>query len=453
MVKLKAQMSRRSILRALGVCGSAWTLSGCESLDRLILGKAPVEDSVFILGAGLAGLSAAVELKRRKVPFVVLDASRVPGGRVLSLSPFGVADEVLDLGGEWFSSSHSEIQYWLKELRIETIERKLELPRLYDLSVSETRGLQKDFAALNSRVQAIDSSELQKLSVLEIVQKRAGNPLLLEHLRRWARLRFGVEPEFLQGTLLESNWATLPHAQFRIRNGAKALVEALFDRIAGLLPNENFIWQHRLKQVTIESKGYRLIFDTPYGERDFLAQRVISTISPGAMKEIDGMQVLCEGLSDMRMGTQSKGGAYFEHKFWKSSPQEKHGITFLADYAFWDSERRTFQQNGGAISVALGGSAGAEAGLHSLTRWRESLLQKSKGEIPLPLSEHLQNWSQLPTFRGSHFALSPGVSRSGSFKNPSERWIWAGEHVSAEFPGTMEGALRTGKAAARLFGS
>lgn len=44
---------------------------GCESMDRLILGKPPVDETVFILGAGLAGLAAGIELKRRKIPFVI----------------------------------------------------------------------------------------------------------------------------------------------------------------------------------------------------------------------------------------------------------------------------------------------------------------------------------------------------------------------------------------------
>ena len=37
---------------------------------------------VIIVGAGLAGLACAIELQKRQIPFLILEASDAPGGRV-----------------------------------------------------------------------------------------------------------------------------------------------------------------------------------------------------------------------------------------------------------------------------------------------------------------------------------------------------------------------------------
>lgn len=63
-------------------------------------------DRVIVIGAGVAGLSAAYTLKYLKVPFTVLEASSQPGGRVRRSEEFladlnidGVVE--LDVGAKW----------------------------------------------------------------------------------------------------------------------------------------------------------------------------------------------------------------------------------------------------------------------------------------------------------------------------------------------------------------
>lgn len=441
--------SRRQILQWAGLAGASGFVSGCESMDRLILGKAPVEDSVFVLGAGLAGLNAGVELKKQRIPFVIVDQGRTPGGRVRTLSPFAVSDEILELGGEWFSPQHTELMGWSKELRLESLERRPEIPVPLGLSRRESQAFLATVASLSQKASKLSLVDLHKFSCAEFIKRQGAGEEVLQHLRRWSFFRFGAEPEEIQSTLLEPQWWTFPQAQFRFRGGGKILVEGLFDRIAGILPQENFIWQHELMEVKRESEGYRLVFETPFGERSFLARRVICTLPPGALQKVEGMDSLCEGLNALRMGIQSKGGAYFQNRFWQASRGQSLGLRSLGAVSLWESERRSPQQGGGALSFAVGGADGLNAGPHTLKSWREGLVQSLKVEVAAPVSEHLQNWSQLKGFRGSHFLLSPGLQRKDLFRRTDAAWAWAGEHVSIEFPGTMEGALRSGKEAAR----
>src|SRR5690606_33862754 len=63
---------------------------------------------VVVVGAGLAGLCAATELRRRGVHVRVLEASDRVGGRTYSAPLPG--GSVVDLGAEWVPKSHLAIR-------------------------------------------------------------------------------------------------------------------------------------------------------------------------------------------------------------------------------------------------------------------------------------------------------------------------------------------------------
>src|SRR5581483_11598975 len=57
---------------------------------------------VIIIGAGMAGLAAAQELKKQHYQVLVLEAKDRIGGRILTNNRWGTATE---LGGSWLHSS------------------------------------------------------------------------------------------------------------------------------------------------------------------------------------------------------------------------------------------------------------------------------------------------------------------------------------------------------------
>jgi len=435
-------ISRRRFLRSMGASTSMLFL-GCESMDRLILGKPPADETVFILGAGLAGLAAGIELKRRKIPFVILEAGTQPGGRVRSMASFGAAEEVLDLGGEWISSKHSTVIQWIKELRLEVIRRTPALVHRFPLDPQRD----KEFARLLKGNPRPTDAEAVQVSALEWFKKISRNSDFETDLKLWSHFRYGADPDQIQAGLLPAAWRDFPSEEIKLRKGAMGLVMGLFERIAGVLPAENFLWEHRLLEVEDTERGFRLVMQADGEEITFEARRVICALPAAVLSGIRGLSEKSGLPKNASFGKLAKGGGYFAEKFWGKNFSTSGGFGLTQDFVTWESGRRQNFQKGGLLSFSVGGKLGQEAGPHSLQQWRESLLHTLRKEVSPPQQDHLQNWSQLPSFRGSHFVLAPGMNRESFFRNELglRKWVWAGEHTSQAFLGTMEGALRSGK--------
>lgn len=76
------------------------------------------ETDVVVVGAGLAGLSAARELKRLGVDFILVEARERVGGRLLN-EPIGDG-EIVELGGQWVGPTQDHALDLIEELGLET---------------------------------------------------------------------------------------------------------------------------------------------------------------------------------------------------------------------------------------------------------------------------------------------------------------------------------------------
>ena len=101
------KMDRRDFLFKSAVAGTT-ILANTKNLESYIpKGKKP--KSVLIIGAGFAGLAAALKLKNLGVKVTLIEARDRIGGRVFSFKPEMGEGQVIELGAEWVGNSHERV--------------------------------------------------------------------------------------------------------------------------------------------------------------------------------------------------------------------------------------------------------------------------------------------------------------------------------------------------------
>src|SRR5947208_2868073 len=124
-------MDRRTFLsKSARTLATTWTAAAAASAARAIAETQPAASSassrqVLVLGAGLAGLAAAHELKKAGFAVTVIEARTRPGGRVLTYrDPF--ADGLYaEMGAEYVDASDEYDHRFCKELGLKVMTAKL----------------------------------------------------------------------------------------------------------------------------------------------------------------------------------------------------------------------------------------------------------------------------------------------------------------------------------------
>ncbi|WNF38226.1 FAD-dependent oxidoreductase [Bacillaceae bacterium IKA-2] len=120
------------------------------------------EVDVVIIGAGLAGLATAFELKKNHLSFVVLEARDRPGGRIESI----VTDEnvCIDMGAQWIGKNHYRVKKLLSQFRLDTVSTYRKGKQIYAYNEKITYQKRPPISALSLLDVHLFTRRLNKIS-------------------------------------------------------------------------------------------------------------------------------------------------------------------------------------------------------------------------------------------------------------------------------------------------
>ena len=202
-----------------------------------------IETEVVVVGAGLAGLSAARELKRRGVDFHVVEARDRVGGRILN-QPIG-GGEIVELGGQWVGPTQDQVLGLIDELGLETFPTYSEGKNVFERS-----GKAKTYTGTIPKLNPISLAEvglalkrLEKMAAKVDVEQ----PWTQTELARWDSETFATwmrrnaktpAARDLLRLAIQAVWAAEPedvsllHALFYVKAGGGSL-ELMLDATDG----------------------------------------------------------------------------------------------------------------------------------------------------------------------------------------------------------------------------
>lgn len=427
------------------------------------MSNTPREVEVIVIGAGIAGLTAARDLGIDGYDVLVLEARDRIGGRIWTSNELGTPT---DLGASWIHGfEDNPIARLARRHGIEILRTDISSVtparyqsvalfdadgrRLTRAEIVEVSDMMADFLEFVAQKQ----KEGVEMSLLAVEEQFADSQNLNADQRR--RLNY------IARTYLEHEWAG-PRSDVSLLEYDKALHFAGHDRvfpggytqvIEKLAGDSRILLNHQVRQI--DYTGHMVDVLTNHGS--YHSNHVLVTVPLGVLQSgkiafnPSLPRTKREAIRKMRMGVFNKVFLKFDTVFWD---EEFEMIGYMG--GDWPEIINLQKILGKPLLLAF--SAGA-AGARNESRTDAELaadlmacLRKMYGEkIPEPAGFQVTRWNSDPFSLGSYSYIPVG-SKQGMRKTiglPVEnRVFFAGEVTSQFFPATVHGAFLSGVRAA-----
>jgi monoamine oxidase len=489
-------LSRRELLEAGAVAGAGALAAGVPEAEaaRRRRRRRPVrrEADVVVIGAGFAGLTAARELVKDDRTVFVLEARNRVGGRVLN-KPVGGGEES-EAGGTFAGPTQNHILGLAAELGVDTFPTFNEGDNVYFADGTRTTysdsgptgtappdpTILPDLATVVTRLnemskevpidapwEAPSAGDWDGQTLEQWINENSASPRFRALVPAATRPIFGAEPRELSllftlfyiaasgdernvGTF-ERNFNTRDGAQmFRFEGGSelicRRIARALGPRVKLRTP---------VSRIVVGRSGVR-VESSRYVVR---AKRVIVAVPPvlaGRIRYSPGLPESRRALtSSMPQGALLKVTAVYERPFWRELGLNGTAVSLNGpvNATFDDSPP---DGSPGVLFGFVGGDEGRRFRGRSKADRRAAVLKNFADYFGAPAMRPRAyfetDWPGARWSRGGPVGIAgPGLllAHGPAIREPVGRIHWAGTETSNYWNGYMDGAIRSGKRAAR----
>lgn len=477
------QNSRREFLQTTAKASLIFTLQ--PLLPRYLFTSA-YKPTVAILGAGIAGLTAAHYLNKSGIHPTIYEANSFVGGR-MQTAVNKINDNVTsEIGGEFIDSNHYEIRRLIKEFGLDLKDHTkdpLNTPATketyfidghrYKLRevIHNFNGfapkIQKDQKSCGENYDTPAAEALDRISISGYFNRIGINGWLRKLLEAAYMAEFGAECN--QQSAL--NFISMISVDTRFDFNVFGESDERFGIIGGngLLPKkmaENYKHQVELEKslTSVRSVGRKYKLSFADGS-EITADQVICTIPFSVLKDIDlKIDQLTPTkkrlISDLGYGNNAKLIMGFSERPWRLHNGAAGYLINEIIHNGWDSSNMQ-NNNQGAGGYTVYTSAADAIKLAKQVNEPKIAIDKF-----LPLLEQvypgcqntfngkslIANWPEVPTIKGAYAYYKPGqwTHIAGQEATAAGNFYFAGEHCSTAFQGYMNGGAQTGKDAALM---
>lgn len=490
LAEMQQALSRRQVLQ--GMTAGALGL-GVRSIQPQVYSPGnpaatgTSRDHLLVVGAGVAGLTAAYRLRQAGIGVDLVEASHRVGGRLVSLTQLAGEFSTVELGGEFIDSRHREVRALAGELGLELadlraadagLEREIlyfQGQRINEGQVIEEFGalahrIDRDLKQLTSRdityhAPSPEAMRLDRLSLAEYLAAEPVSPLIDQLVRVAYVTEFGRDPEaqsclnmlFLIGAEI-GQWSTygISDERYHVVGGNEQIPKKLAERLLGVIE-----FGTALESIRATSDHrYRVSLRQDGKSQERIYDRILLTLPFSLLRQVELDLELPEvkqaAIASLGYGTAAKLAVPYRERLWRT--QYGCTISIYTDLDFqntWESARYGAGP-GGWVTDLRGGSQGlrladgtAQTQAERLTQDLEQIFpgmaQVKRGKAVRAV------WGTKPYALGSYSCYLPGqwTSLGGAEAERVGNLWFAGEHCSLGSQGYINGACETAEAAAQ----
>lgn len=396
------------------------------------------DTDVLIVGAGLAGLSAAHRLRAGGLRVDIAEASDRIGGRAFGWF-WPEAGRMIDLGGTWILPGFREIRALIHEFGLELFDSPDAAASLVHFrdGISSMRTPDEDgVRQLDEALKTVrDLQGATAESAAEVLEQADLNPWIQDWMTSTQRYLAGAPLADIDAghLLLDLDELADPeHYKAQLRGTTAALAAALFGSSPATL---------HLDAAATRIERTVAGFATTTSAGAFTSKAVILAVPLNTMAAIDFDHGV---LGDVSAHVPAGHPGASRKDWFVLDGVAEHCRVFASEglFGYFRTERRL--GDGGMLAVGL---APAAEGAPTVEEFEKQIREY----IPsATIRSHTSyDWEADPWARGTWIAPPPGFYGALSgMPSGTDGFYAVGGDLSAEFPGTLEGAVATGRRAA-----
>ncbi|RPD50916.1 flavin monoamine oxidase family protein [Paracnuella aquatica] len=415
---------------------------------------------IVIVGAGAAGLMAAIELSSAGKRVAVVEATSRTGGRMLCVQDKDTGT-LVQLGAEFVHGSLPLTQSLLQQAGATTHQIEGSIWQRKEAGLQPQQDFIEGYDILEPKLKAVTTD----LPVQEFIQRQLAGPQcanMRQEVQDYAEGYYAADTNRSSTLALAEELTGDDQPQYRIEGGYLQLAQYMEAqcREKGVQfflgqPVEQIDWQRENVSVTTDKTLFKC--------SQLLVTVSLGVLQSGSIKFVPALPQYDAAAKALGYGHVVKINLLFRQAFWKRSTLV--GGQNLADLQFLFSEESIptwwsqHPLNTNILTGWLGGPK-AQALQHAshdeLLQLALSSLTKIFDLEPAYLWQDLKaawshNWSADPFFHGAYsYEVVDGATHQKTLQQPAEHTVYfAGEalHHGPEL-GTVEAALQSGKQAA-----
>ena len=481
-----AMMSRRRLLQTTAAVGL-----GAGALSMPARAAAATGARIVVIGAGLAGLTAAYELRKAGYAATVYEASDRLGGRCWTDRDTWADGQVSERGGELIDQGHNQIRNLVQELGLDLVNLLAAEPNgtgdryYFDGAVYPYEQAKSDLQAIYQQLHSDASAasyptlynsytqrgfELDQMSIRDWIEayvpggvgSRLGQLLDVAY-----NIEYGAETTVQAALnliyLLAYQGAGnirifgKSNEKYHVVGGNDLIVSRLAATLAGPVKAGTV-----LSALADRGDGSWAVTVTA-GRRvsTVVADRVVLALPFSLLRQVDLSRAnfparKLQAINELPMGTNSKLQLQFARRVWYDAGC--NGATY-ADTGYqstWEVSRGQAGPSGILVDYTGGvignGFGPSQTPVQYAQRFLGQLEPVLPGATPLWNGRvALNHWAAYPWTRGSYsyWAVGQYTAIAGVEREAVRSCHFAGEHTSVDFQGYLNGAVESGQRAAR----